>query len=331
LQKLTRRFAIAWFVASVLVVLALAAPGGVLGTTVPETPTPDGSEPSGSDSELAPELPPPDFPTSNLEGYTFDLRYALSAELDGVPREAAVYELLREEPTVESVQAVADKLGIDADVEDQGDGSFTASGNGQLFVTIDQVQYFSPAEVGEGDLPSDEKAIAEARDWLRQTKLLPPDIGEGRIVTRIPDSNRLIIGFAPIEPENVLSGYPSITVTMGADGVVIEAAIRWANIVRADVYQLVSPQEAWQLVSSGQAYLAPDLREAKIDPGTDVKGRVTFTSISIAYATAGPPGGRQYLQPIYVFKGRIRPEGDERTYPVTAYVSALSNSGAPVG
>jgi hypothetical protein len=93
----------------------------------------------------------------------------------------------------------------------------------------------------------------------------------------------------------------------------------------------MSPQEAWQLVSSGQAYLSPDLSDAGIDPGSDVKGRVTFSSISIAYATAGPPGGRQFLQPIYVFEGRIRPEGDERTYPITAYVSALSNSGAPVG
>ena len=126
-------------------------------------------------------------------------------------------------------------------------------------------------------------------------------------------------------------GIPSITLTMAPDTSVIEAQIRWANIVRSDVYQLMSTDQAWQLVSTGQAYLAPDLSEAGIDPGTEVKGRVTFTSISIAYATAGPPGGRQYLQPVYVFEGRIRPEGDERTYPITAYVSALSNSGAPVG
>jgi hypothetical protein len=118
---------------------------------------------------------------------------------------------------------------------------------------------------------------------------------------------------------------------MGADGAVLEAAIRWANIVRADVYRLMSPEQAWQLVSSGQAYLAPDLSDAGIEPGTDIKGRVTFSSISIAYATAGPPGGRQFLQPIYVFDGRIRPEGEDRTYPITAYVSALANSGAPVG
>jgi hypothetical protein len=120
-------------------------------------------------------------------------------------------------------------------------------------------------------------------------------------------------------------------VILGSDGTVLEARIRWANIVRADVYQLMSPEEAWQLVSSGQAYLAPELAESGIEAGTDIEGRVTFSSLTIAYASAGPPGGRQYLEPVYVFEGRIRPEGDERTYPITAYVSALANSGAPVG
>jgi hypothetical protein len=313
------------------IALAIALlPGTAYGTIVPDEPTPDGSEREGS-SVRASELPPPDFPTANLEGYTFDLRYSLQAELDGVPREAAVYELLREEPTTDSVQAVADKLGIDADVEDRGDGSFTVSGNGDLFVTIDQIQYFSTAEVAEGELPGDDSAVSNARDWLRSASLLPPDIGEGSVVSRIPEANRLVVQFRPTEPTPVLSGYPSISMTLSADGTVLEAAIRWANIVRADVYQLMAPEEAWQLVSSGQAYLAPELGEAGIEAGTDIEGRVTFSSLSIAYASAGPPGGRQYLEPIYVFEGRIRPEGDERTYPITAYVSALSNSGAPVG
>lgn len=330
-MKRIRFLSMVWLALATILIAQLIGPAVTLGTTVPVTPTPDGPAEGGSDSELSPELPPPDFPTTNVEGYTFDVRYSLSAELDGVPREASVYELLREEPTVKTVQRIADKLDIDADVEDRGDGSFTASGNGELFVTIDVIQYLSAAETSDEDLPSDDKAIADARDWLRQASLLPPDVGEGSVITRIDDAHRLIVGFVPAEPKDVLSGYPSITVTMGANGEVLEAAIRWANIVRADVYQLMSPQQAWQLVSSGQAYLAPELRDADIEPGTDVKGRVTFSSISIAYATAGPPGGRQFLQPIYVFDGRIRPEGDDRTYPITAYVSALANSGAPVG
>jgi hypothetical protein len=330
--KLVRIPPVFWVALLALIAFQLAGPSATYGTTVPVTPTPDGTDNKGSDSELSPELPPPDFPSANVEGYTFDLRYALSAELDKVPREASVYELLRDEPTVDSVQKIADNLAIDGKVDDRGDGSFTATGDGgDLFVTIDMINYFSSAQVPEGDLPSDEKAIAAGRDWLRHASLLPPDIGTGSVVSRMPDSNRLIVNFVPAEPVPILSGYPSITLTMAVDGSVIEAQIRWANIVRSDVYQLMSPDQAWQLVTTGQAYLAPDLRGAGIDPGTEVKGRVTFTAISIAYATAGPPGGRQYLQPVYVFEGRIRPEGDKKTYPITAYVSALSNSGAPVG
>ena len=143
-----------WLVLAVLVLSQFAGPAHTYGTVVPESPTPDdsGGE-NGSDSELASELPPPDFPTANLEGYTFDLRYALSAELDGVPKEAAVYELLRNEPTQQSVETIAENLEIDGDVKDQGDGSFTVSGNGNLFVTIDLVQYFSTEAVADGDLP----------------------------------------------------------------------------------------------------------------------------------------------------------------------------------
>lgn len=319
-----------FWIVLVLSLLITGVPGTAYGTTVPDQPTPDGSD-RGDDSELASELPPPDFPSANLEGYTFDLRYSLQAELDSVPREAAVYELLREEPTVESVQEIADNLDLEAEVEDRGDGSFTASGNGELFVTVDFVQYFSTAEAAEGELPSDESAISDARDWLRSAALLPPDIGDGSVASRIPESNRLVVLFRPAEPTDVLSGYPSIEIILGSDGIVLEARIRWANIVRADVYQLMAPEEAWQLVSSGQAYLAPELDDAGIGAGTDIRGRVTFSSLSIAYASAGPPGGRQYLEPVYVFEGRIRPEGDERTYPITAYVSALANSGAPVG
>ena len=307
------------------IVLALLAGG--FGSAVAETPTP-----ATGDSELSSELPPPDLPTSNVEGFTFDLRVSLRADLEGVAREAAVYELVREEPTLESVGDLAEGLGIEGEVEDRGDGSFTVSGDGELFVTLDVVQFFSSADAAEGELPSDEKAVSTVKDWLRESKLLPPDIGEGEVVTRIDDASRLIVAFGPAEPVNVLAAYPSITVTLAADGTVLEAAIRWANIVRADVYQLMEIEQAWQMIESNQAFLDPELTEAGLPGGSEVRGRATFSGIEIAYATSGPPGGRQYLQPVYVFTGRVRIEGDdERTFPITAYVPALANSGAPVG
>jgi hypothetical protein len=73
------------------------------------------------------------------------------------------------------------------------------------------------------------------------------------------------------------------------------------------------------------------LPEDQAPAGSEVTGRVTYSGVELAYTTAGPPGGKQYLVPVYVFTGRIRPEGSEKTYPIRAYVTALANSGAPVG
>ena len=147
----------------------------------------------------------------------------------------------------------------------------------------------------------------------------------------MPDSNRLVVNYVPAEPENVLSGYPSITLTMAPDTSVIEAQIRGPTSSAPMSIKLMSTEQAWQLVSTGQAYLAPDLSEAGIDPGTEVKGRVTFTQSR----------SRMRLRDLRVVastssrstssKDGFGRRATKRTYPITAYVSALSNSGAPVG
>lgn len=311
--------------------LAMASPGRAL-TTVPLTPTPGGGGGSPSaGSEVTVELPPPDLPTTNEEGFTYELKASLKADLDKVPKEAPVYELRRTPMTAQEAQALADKLGIGKPVTDRGDGTFEATGNGQLFVSNELVQYFSPAKTDDGKLPDDEEAIGFARDWLRTAGILPPDLGDGRVVSRIDETKRLIVVFGPAEPSDVLAAYPSISVTLGPKGTVTEASLRWASVVRTDVYQLMPARQAWQTVESGQAYIDADLAKANLDPGADVKGRVTFNEVSIAYSTSGPPGGKQYLQPIYVFTGKMSIDNKDGSYVVRAYVPALANSGAPVG
>ena len=90
-------------------------------------------------------------------------------------------------------------------------------------------------------------------------------------------------------------------------------------------------RQAWQLIESGQAYIEADLASAGLEPGSEVKGRATFTDVSIAYSTSGPPGGKQYLQPVYVFTGKLTVDDVDGSYVIRAYVPALNNSGAPVG
>jgi hypothetical protein len=311
--------------------LLALSPTGALGTTEPPTATPTADEGGDAQSEVTAELPPPDIPTSNQQGYTFNLKAALKTDLDALPKEATVYELVRSTPTLDEAQKVADRLKIGSAVQDKGNGTFEASGTGQVFISSDLVQYFSLEDVREGTLPGDDEAIAFAREWLRLTGLLPPDLGDAQVVGRVEDSQRVVVQFLPEEPKAVMSGYPSITVTLGPTGTILEASLRWAEIRRGDVYQLRPAQEAWKDVEAGQAYIEIELPEEAAPAGTEVTGAVTYSSVTLAYTTAGPPGGRQYLEPIYVFRGRMRPDGSDKTYPIKTYVAALANSGAPVG
>jgi len=329
-----RRVSVRWWVVPILLLFsggAFAAGSSTAAyTTVPISPTAAaGNDDAGG--EVTVELPPPDLPTSNEQGYTFDLDVSLNADLDAVDTEAAVYELRREVVTIKRAQELADRLQIGAQASDRGDGTFEVNGDGQLFVSNELIQYFSSAAAADGSLPDDEQAVAFGRDWLRTSGLLPPDLGDGRVVSRVEETKRVIVLFGPAEPEDVLAAYPSIAVTVGPEGIVIEASLRWASVVRIDVYQLMPSRQAWQLIESGQAYVEAELSSAGIEPGADIKGRATFSDVSIAYSTSGPPGGKQYLQPVYVFEGKLKMDDVDGSYVVRAYVPALNNSGAPVG
>jgi hypothetical protein len=314
-----------------LIVGAFAWTPVASGTTVPETPTPEAGEDDGASTEVVAELPPPDLPTANEQGYTFRLQPSLNVDLDTIDQEAPIYELVREPMSLQAAQQLADRLRIYARVEERGDGGYAVSGTGQLFISQDVIQYVSQAEVREGDLPSNEEATAYAREWLRLSGLTPPDIGEATIASRAEESDRVVVIFTPVEPEELLAAYPSITVTLGPAGTILEASIRWADIRRADVFRLRDVEDAWAQVQAGQGYIEADILEAEVPAGSEITGTVTYNDVSIAYTTAGPPGGRQYLQPVYVFRGRVRIEGHEETYSIRAYVAALANSGAPVG
>jgi hypothetical protein len=314
-------------------VFALTSSSVVLGTTVPADSTPTASEkgtPAAS-GEIAEQLPPPDLPTTSEQGFTFDLRPTMKANVDNVPAEASVYELVREEMTKSDAEDLAESLGISGDVKERSDGSFTASGNGQLFISPDVIQYQSGEEPSEGELPSDKDAVSTAREWLRTSGLVPADLGDGRVISRADQANLVVVLFAPVDPENLLAAYPNITVSVAPEGHIVEAAKRWPEIQPADTYQLRSPNDAWEDIQSGQAYIEADLEGADLAAGADVIGTVTYNDISIGYTTAGPPDGTQYLEPVFVFRGRVRVEGQEGTFPIKAYVPALANSGAPVG
>ena len=186
--NLDRRWLLPVVVALIFASFAGGSPGSAF-TTVPLSPTAQGGEGSSdSGGEVTVELPPPDLPTTNEQGYTYDLRATLKADLDAVPREAPVYELRRKQATLEQAEKLAEKLEINGDVTDRGDGTFEASGDGQLYFSTELTQYFSPNPGSDGKLPEDEDAIAFAKECLRVTWLLPPYLGEGEVASRIDET-----------------------------------------------------------------------------------------------------------------------------------------------
>jgi hypothetical protein len=298
----------------------------------PPTPTPPPTAtPPPQVGEVAEALPPVDLPVTNPQGYSFNLEASLTAGFESVAAEAPVYRLTPVALNAEQVQALSDGLGIGGAVVDRGNGNFAVSGNGQLLVTPTLVQYLSPAQPGEGDLPDDQQAVDIARDWLRSSGLVQPDLGEGKVVSRVDEARRVVVVFSPAEPANLLAAYPSISVSLGPNGDVLEAASRWPTIQRAELYALRPAEEAWRQVESGQAYVEASLEGAGFEEGSVISGLVRYDRIEIAYTTAGPPGGTQFLAPVYMFTGSLTPEGRSETYPVRAYVPALAVGDTPVG
>lgn len=288
-------------------------------------------EPPG-DSEVTTQLPAADLPTMNERGYLFELESTWTGSFDAVPREAPVYQMNLPAHDPASVEQMASRLGIEGEVTDLGSGTYEIVGeSGTLYVTGGLEQYVSTAEIPEGDLPDDEQAVAFAREWLRQTQLLPADAGEGFVVARVEEPARIIVSIEPLRPENLLSTYPSITIIMGPDAVVLEASFRWSDLSTTDTYSLRPVDAAWTEVAEKRSYLETELPGDIAEPGSTIVGQAVYDSVSIGYATSGIPGEAQYLQPVYVFTGNLTPEGSDSSFSITAYVLALVNSQQPVG
>jgi hypothetical protein len=310
----------------IMVAVTMAASSSQVATAQDTTPEPPG------DSEVTTQLPAADLPNMNEQGYLFELESSWTGSFDSVPREAPVYQLNVPVHDPASVEQMASRLGIDGEVEDQGSGTFQVEGeSGTLFITGGLEQYTSAAEIPEGDLPEDDQAVAFAREWLRQTQLLPADAGEGSVIARVEEPARIIVSIEPLRPENLLSQYPSITVIMGPDALVLEASFRWSTLSTTDTYSLRPVDTAWTEVAEKRSYLQVDVPEGVAEPGTTIAGQSVYDSVSIGYTTSGIPGETQFLQPVYVFSGSVTPEGSDTSFPITAYVPALVNSQQPVG
>jgi hypothetical protein len=312
-----------WFATVIAGLLAL------MGT--PLTVAQDSTPPPG-DTEIAAQLPPADLPSMNEQGFLFELDSSWEGSFDSVPTEAPVYRMVMPTYDAESFGALAQNFGIEGEAQDLGNGTWeVASDSGSLYAAPGLAQFISSAEVSEGDLPGDDEALAYAREWLRQTGTLPADAGAGTVVERVEDPARVFVSITPVQPENLLAAYPSITIVLGPNAQVLEASFRWYDLQVAETYALLPATTAWQEVAERRSFVRAEIPGDIADPGSTIRGRATYTSVIVSYTTSGLVGEDQYLQPVYIFEGTVQLEGAEETYPITAYVPALINSQQPVG
>ncbi len=291
----------------------------------------DGTPPPSGETELASQLPAVDLPTMNEMSYTFEIDSSWNGS-GSTPAELPVYQFSGKTYTEDEVKQVAETLDVGDDVTSQGDGTFTVTGNGSLYTTPGMLQYVSDADVDdEAEMPSDESAIAAAREWLRTTNLLPANIGDGEIAARIDSPARLVVAFKPANPSPLLSSTPGITVTVGPGTQVLEARLAWADIAEGDMYRLRGEEDAFTMVASRQSYLSLKLPQEQYPQGTVVTGTASYDSVSIAWTTSGVMGDAQYLQPVYVFSGTFTPAEGDGTHPIVAYVPAIVTGLQPVG
>lgn len=291
----------------------------------------DGTPPPGGDSEIAPQLPVVDLPTMNAMGYRFELDSSWNGS-GSTPADLPVYEFTGKTYTEDEVRQVAERLEVGDELTSQGEGTFTVTGNGSIYTTPGMLQYVSGAELdGEAELPSDESAIAAAREWLRTANLLPANIGDGEIAARIDSPARLVVAFTPANPSPLLSSTPGITVTIGPGNTVLEARLAWADINQGDVYRLRGEEDAFSMVATRQSYLDLTLPQEQFPQGSTITGTARYDSVTIAWASSGVMGNPQYLQPVYVFTGTYTPAEGDGSYPITAYVPAIITGLEPVG
>ncbi len=328
---------------------ATPTPGATITATEAATPeaTPTATEAATPEPTVAPtptplvgdygELPSADIPSGTPGSSRLQLTYHLNMSLQDIPQQADVYLMQSRTWTQADVESLAQSLGITGTVQDQGNGSFRASGNGDLYISNNLVQYIAPPGGGETGtpvtnqtLPGNDALVQTARGWLIQQNLLGATIGGGTVVNRDESQNIAQVQFKPVEPDQLLSAIPSANVTLNGSGAVTEAYIRWPATMPRSTYGLRSAADLWNDAAKGVGYIEVD--DAQLPSGSGpLPGDATITSASLAYTTAGAPETKQYLVPLVVFEGQVTVSGADAPIPIKIYVPAVGAQAAPRG
>jgi hypothetical protein len=277
------------------------------------------------------ELPPGDMP-SGSPADAIGLQFNLNMSLQNVPTQAPAFQIQRRQWSLDEVQNLASRLGVEANVVDQGGGSFRAEGAAaSIYITPMMTQYVrSSGGQGGSSLPSNDHVIQTARSWLVDNGLVSANIGSGWVDHRDDAQGQASVVLKPSDPPGIISATPSARVRVHGDGSVSEATISWPGSLASSTYSLRSAEALWADASQGRGYV--EIRQSDLPPNFQgATGTVTITNTRVAYTIAGSPQGTQYLVPVVVFSGNATIAGSDAAVPVSIYVQAAAAQAVPRG
>jgi len=313
---------------AVLIVTSVIGPGGAEREAFGTLPPPARGGGQGGGGEAIP--PPP--------GALGTITYALPPDLS-LPTAATVYRLRRLEVTADRVQEIAQRLGIDGNVEPLtgDDGTLYAYRVGSSAQVCDPrppeeaglpegdekrcrpLQQFQMTLGGEvffdappaaGAAPSQEQAQAAAQRWLDLTGLTGEDpiaftVGEplGRTDGLVTATLRTTA--SPVEGLD----YPRLDMRVAASGQVYSVYGSWASIDAEASYPLRSPDELLSdlttLAGDFSLFYPRRLGSDNLFADDTKDASAAVDSVELAYARGAAGDGTPYLVPVYVVHGRL--------------------------
>lgn len=326
------------------VAVAALAVGLVLGLWPSLSPNPD------PDLALFGVLPAPvsgfapTLGAAGGPGFTFDFTYELGSSLAAgwptLPGTAPAYRLAPFDFTETHVASLAARLGIDAPVTREGwqdsyllvaerDGRAIRAFPGG-YVTFTQPFDYPPASRSE--LPSDERAVTVARDWLVAAGFVPDAAGLGPgEVTFDAGNGTLVVRFRPAEPADVVTIAPWALVQLGLGETVAMGSADWYPVLEQAPYPLREVTEAWADVQAGRGILHWAITEypGPSGPTEVVEGEATATAVRLAWAIGRAGDGTPYLVPVYAFSGTVvvpyGSESETTTLPFEVWAPAVTD------
>lgn len=278
-------------------------------------------------------------------GYTFSFGYSLGGSLaagwPSLPGRQTVYRLTPFEFTEAHVAALAKNVGLTGAITREAfhDGFTLSTGKpeGPSIMAFDDgyVIYndnYDYAPASRSELPSNERAIAVAREWLTTKSGFvpaavsgPSALGQATVLAEL-DQGSLLVMFRPAEPSDVVTVNPNTAVRLGRNEKIIMGQATWYPADATSVYPLRTPAQAWDMVKAGNGALKIDFN--KYGPFGDVEhvtGPAVVDQVRLGWALVMGSDKIPYQVPVYIFSAKADvPTQTGGQLPFEVYVPAVA-------